>query len=212
MRTFKTVGVPDPSHSLSRKEAHCQGEPHSFSTQATGIRLGSQPASLWSIGSLVRKAGSDLGTWHTRGRYLVALPRDHPAASRCHQAIVVWAAPASLELTENWVRGREAFLGQGHVTSRGGGMSSHRRGEDGSPHTALWDTPQACSLQATLILLSPNPTGQVLRQSISRLPTELCPTLDIQVHMYFEFYFQGVCGCVCGCAHARVCVCMWTVR
>lgn len=29
---------------------------------------------------------------------LVTLPPDHPAASHCHQATVVWAAPASLEL------------------------------------------------------------------------------------------------------------------
>lgn len=84
--------------------------------------------------SLVRRAGSDLGTWRPgAGRYLVTLPQDHPGASHCHQAIVVWAAPTSLELTENWVRGREVFLGRGHVTSSGGGgASSHRRGEDSS--------------------------------------------------------------------------------
>lgn len=31
---------------------------------------------------------------------LVTPPQDHPAASRCHQAIGVWAVPASLELVE----------------------------------------------------------------------------------------------------------------
>lgn len=31
---------------------------------------------------------------------LVTPPQDHPAASHCHQAIGVWAAPASLELVE----------------------------------------------------------------------------------------------------------------
>lgn len=71
------------------------------------------------IHSLVRRAGSDLGTWRPgAGKYLVTLPQDHPGASHCHQAIVVWAAPASLELTENRVRRREVFLGRGHVTSR----------------------------------------------------------------------------------------------
>lgn len=72
--------------------------------------------------SLVRRAGSDLGTWRPgAGKYLVTLPQDHPGASHCHQAIVAWAAPASLELTENRVRRREVFLGRGHVTSRRGG-------------------------------------------------------------------------------------------
>jgi hypothetical protein len=140
-RPFKTLGVPDPlpSHSLPRKEAHCQGKPHSFSAQAIGTRLGSQPASLWPMDSLVRKAGSDLGTWHAQGQ-VPCNTSSGPSSSQPLPPSHRGLGCTSQSRTDRELGEREGGLpGVGSCDQPwvGRGVSSHRRGEDGSPHTAL---------------------------------------------------------------------------